>query len=40
MAVTTPYLNAEAEYNGSMLLSGDIVDHSISQNTEYKPNKD
>ena len=40
MAVTTLYLNAEAEHNGSMLLSGYIVDSSISQNKKYKPNKD
>ena len=32
-AVTTPYLSKEAEYNASRLLTKDIVDHIISQNT-------
>ena len=39
-AVTTLYLSKEAEYNASRLLTKDIVDHIISQNTEYKPSKD
>ena len=40
MAVTTLHLNIETEYNASTLLTGDIVDHIIIQNTEYKPNKE
>ena len=36
MAVTTPHLKTVAEYNPSRLLIKDIVDHVISQNTEYK----
>ena len=36
MAVTTPHLNTVAKYNPSRLLIKDIVDHIISQNTEYK----
>ena len=39
MAVTTPYLNTEAEYNASRLLTKVIVDLIISQDTEYKSNK-
>ena len=39
MAVTTPHLNTEVEYNASRLLSKDIVDRIVSQDTEYKPNK-
>ena len=35
MAVATPHLNTEAEYHGSRLPTKDIVDHIISQNTEY-----
>ena len=37
MAVTTPHLNTEAEYNASRLLT---KDHIISQDTEHKPNKE
>ena len=33
MAVTTPHLNTEAEYNPASLLTGDIIDCIISQNT-------
>ena len=40
MAVTTPHLNTDTEYNVSRLLTKDIVDHIISRNTEYKPNKE
>ena len=40
MAVTNPHLNTEAECNASRLLTKDIVDHIISQNTECKPNKE
>ena len=40
MAVTTLYLNTEAECNASRLLSGDIGDHIISQNAEYKSKKE
>ena len=40
MSLTTPYLNTEAEYSASRLLTKDIVDHIISQNTEYKPYKE
>ena len=39
MAITTPYLNTEAEYIASKLLTEDIVDH-ISQNIEHKTNKE
>ena len=39
MAVTTPHLDKEAEYNASRLLTKDIMDYIISQNTEYKRNK-
>ena len=40
MVVTTPHLNTEAEYNASRLLTKDIMDPIISQNTEYKPSKE
>ena len=40
IAVTTPHLNTEAEYNASRLLTKDIMDPIISQNTEYKPSKE
>ena len=40
LAVTTPHLNTKVEYNASRLLAKDIVDHIISQNTKYKPNKE
>ena len=40
MAVTTPHLNTEVEYNLSRLLAGDIADHIISQNTKYELNKE
>ena len=40
MAVTTHHLDTEAEYNASRLLTKDIVDHIISQDTEFKPNKE
>ena len=40
MVVPTPHLNTEAEYITSGLLTEDIVDHIISQNTKYKPNKE
>ena len=40
MAVTTPHLNTEAKYNAARLLTKDILDHIISQNTEFKPNKE
>ena len=39
-AVTRPHLNTEAKYNASWLPTGDIADHFVSQNTEYKPNKE
>ena len=39
MAVTAPHLNTEAEYNASSLLTGDIVDHIINQNTKNESNK-
>ena len=39
MAVTTAHLNPEVEYKASRLLTQDILDHIISQNTECKPNK-
>ena len=38
MAVITPHLSTEAEYNAPRLLTKDIVDHIISQNIEHKPN--
>ena len=40
MAVTTPHLNTESEYSASKLLTKDIVDHMINQNTEYKPSNE
>ena len=40
MAVTNPHLNTEAEDNASRLLTGDAVDHTISQNTENKTYKE
>ena len=40
MAVTTQHLNTEVEYNASRLLTKDIVDHIISQDAVYKPNKE
>ena len=40
MAVTTPHLNTKAEYNASRLLTKDIVDRIIRQDTECKPNKE
>ena len=40
MAVTTPHLNTEVEDNVSRLLIEDVVDHTISQNAEYKANKE
>ena len=40
MAVTAPHLNTKAEYNASRLLTKDIVDRTISQDTKYKPNKE
>ena len=40
IAVTTLHLKTGAKYNASRLLTKDIVDHIISQNTEYKPNKE
>ena len=40
MAVITPHLNTGAEYNASRLLTKDIMDYIISQNTEYKRNKE
>ena len=40
MTETTSHLNTEAEYNAARLLTKDIVDHFISQNTEYRPNKE
>ena len=35
-----PMLVPPLEYNASKLLTKDIVDHIISQNKEYKPNKE
>ena len=40
IAVTTPHLNTEDEDNVSRLLTEDVVDHTISQNVEYKANKE
>ena len=40
IAVTTPHLNTEDEDNVSRLLTEDVVDHTISQNAEYKANKE
>ena len=40
MAVTAPPLNTKAEYNASRLLTKDIIDRTISQDTKYKPNKE
>ena len=40
IAVTTLHLKTGAKYNAPRLLTKDIVDQIISQNTEYKHNKE
>ena len=39
MAVITPHLNTETEYNASRLLTKDIVDHVITKTQNINPTK-
>ena len=40
LALNFPHFNTEAEYNASRTLTEELIEHVVSQNTDYNPNRE